>query len=297
VATDVPGVRRILDANRRAKEKGLAVAVGLQRHHEPNYVETIRRLHDGAIGEMILGRAYWNMGYLWVRERQPTWSEMEYQMRNWYYFNWLCGDHIVEQHIHNLDVINWLMRDYPISAQGQGGRQVRTGPDHGQIYDHHFVEFTYANGAKMLSQCRHIEGCWNSVSEFAHGTKGSADISGATLFDSHGKETWKFGSSGGNGHQQEQTDLIAALRRGEIPNEGEYGAMSTMTAILGRMATYSGRLITMSDAMQSILVEAPVDQFASMDDKPPVEPDEAGRYPIPIPGETEVLRLPEAAKA
>ncbi|HEY6562960.1 MAG TPA: Gfo/Idh/MocA family oxidoreductase, partial [Pirellulaceae bacterium] len=124
VATDVPGVRRILDANRRAKEKGLAVAVGLQRHHEPNYLETIQRLHDGAIGEMILGRAYWNMGYLWVRERQPTWTEMEYQMRNWYYFNWLCGDHIVEQHIHNLYVINWLMRDYPISAQGQGGRQV-----------------------------------------------------------------------------------------------------------------------------------------------------------------------------
>jgi predicted dehydrogenase len=296
VATDVPGVRRVLAANELAKQKGLAVAVGLQRHHEAGYLETMRRLHDGAIGEIILGRAYWNMGYLWVRERLPEWSEMEYQMRNWYYFNWLCGDHIVEQHIHNIDVINWLMRDYPISAQGQGGREVRKGLDHGQIFDHHFVEFTYANGAKMLSQCRHTEGCWNSVSEFAHGTGGTADISGFTLFDRSGKETWKHSTPGVNGWQQEQTDLIAALRRGETPNEGDYGAMSTMTAILGRMATYSGRLITMSDAMQSVLVEAPVDSLTSMKDAPPVVPDADGRYPIPVPGVTEVLRLPEGTK-
>jgi predicted dehydrogenase len=237
------------------------------------------------------------MGLLWVRERKPEMTEMEYQMRNWYYFNWLCGDHIVEQHIHNLDVINWVMNDYPISANGQGGREVRDGLDHGQIYDHHFVEFTYANGAKMLSQCRHMEGCWNSVSEFAHGSKGVANISGGQINMHDGTAGWSFEGPEVNGHQQEQTDLIASLRRGAIYNEGDFGAMSTMTAILGRMATYSGQLITMSDALQSTLVESPVDEFTSFTDKPPVLPDKDGRYPVPVPGKTVVLKLPESPTA
>jgi predicted dehydrogenase len=297
VAVDVPGVRRVLHANEHAKANNLMVAVGLQRHHEPNYHETIARLQEGAIGEILLTRAYWNSGGLWVRERKPEWTEMEYQMRNWYYFNWLCGDHIVEQHIHNMDVINWLMDDYPISANGQGGREVRTGLDYGQIFDHHFVEFTYANGAKMFSQCRHIDGCWNSVSEFAHGTKGSADISGARILSPTGSPIWSFKGNGGNGHQQEQTDMIASLRRGEIYNEGDNGAMSTMTAVLGRMATYSGQLITMSDALQSTLVESPVDTFHGFEDTPPVVPDKQGAYPIPVPGKTVVMILPSPPEA
>ncbi len=296
VAVDPAGVRRVLAANEQAKQKNLTVAVGLQRHHEPNYIETIKRIRDGAIGDIILARAYWNMGYLWVRGREPQWSEMEYQVRNWLYFNWLSGDHIVEQHIHNMDVINWLMGDYPATAQGVGGRQVRTGPDHGQIFDHHFVEFTYPNGTKMLSECRQIDGCWNEVSEFAHGTRGVADISGATLRNPSGSEIWSFGPGGGNGHQQEQTDLMAKLRKGEVYNEGDFGAMSTMTAILGRMATYSGRMVTMADALQSTLVESPVDQITSFSDTPPVVPDKDGRYPVPIPGVTEVIRLAQAAK-
>ena len=286
VAADAPGVRRVLAANAIAREKNLAVAVGLQRHHESAYRETISRLQDGAIGDINLTRVYWNGGGVWVRPRQKGQSELEYQMRNWYYFNWLCGDHIVEQHIHNLDVTNWLKDAYPIEAQGQGGREVRTGIDHGEIFDHHFVEFTYADGSKMFSQCRHIRNCWNSVSEHAHGSQGTANISGAKIFDADGKRVWAYGKGGRGGHQQEHHDLFAQLRRGELPNEGDYGAKSTMTAILGRMATYSGKNIRWDDAINSKIVLADVDSMLSMADTAPLQPANNGRYATPTPGKT-----------
>ncbi|MGN6543921.1 MAG: Gfo/Idh/MocA family protein, partial [Aureliella sp.] len=277
VATDAPGIRRFLAANKKAKEKGLAVAVGLQRHHEVAYKETMDKLKDGAIGDIIFCRCYWNQEGLWVRNRQEGQSELEYQMRNWYYFNWLCGDHIVEQHIHNIDVINWLMGGPPAKAQGMGGRQVRTGKEYGQIYDHHAVEFTYPNGVKMLSMCRHIPGCWNSVSEFAHGSKGWCDISGAKIYDRDNKLVWK--SEGNrNGHQEEHHDLFRSLRAGEKPAEGKYGAESTMTAIMGRMATYSGKELTWDQVLNSDLKLADFDSIKSLDDKAPLEPDEDGRY-------------------
>ncbi len=249
VAVDPAGVRRVLKANQEAKKLNLAVAVGLQRRHEPRYMETIKRLQDGAIGDVTVTRAYWNGDGVWVRPRRENQSEMEYQLRNWYYFNWLCGDHIVEQHIHNLDVINWLKNGYPVSAQGQGGRQVRTGKDNGEIYDHHIVEFTYADGSKLFSQCRHIPRTWSSVSEHAHGTQGSCNISDATLYDLQGNATWKCPNGNGvNGWQQEHLDLFANLRKGERPNEGDYGALSSMTSIFGRMATYSGQMLKWDDA-------------------------------------------------
>ncbi len=287
VAVDSKGVREVLAAGRKAKEKNLAVAVGLQRRHEDRYRETIKRLQDGAIGDIILTRVYWNGGGVWTRPRQGGQTEMEYQVNNWYYFNWLCGDHIVEQHIHNLDVSNWLMNGYPVKAQGQGGRQVRTGKEHGQIYDHHLIEFTYANGAKMYSHCRHIPGCWNNVSEFAHGTKGTSNISGASISPTGG-ETWNFGRGGGGGHQQEHFNLFADLRAGKVPNEAEYGALSTMTSIFGRMATYSGQELSWDQALNSN-VDAGVADFSSWDDTPPVTPAADGSYPIPMPGSTRVV--------
>jgi len=164
VATDAPGVRQVLATAEKAKQKQLNVVVGLQRHYQLIYKEWIDRIHDGAIGDIVLGRVYWNSEGVWVRARQPQWNEMEYQMHNWYYFNWLCGDHIVEQHIHNIDVGNWVKQSHPVRAQGQGGRLVRTGPDTGQIFDHHFVEFEYADGSRMLSQCRHMPGCMSARS-------------------------------------------------------------------------------------------------------------------------------------
>lgn len=289
VAVDAAGVRRVLAANELAKEKNLAVAVGLQRHHEHRYQETIKRLQDGLIGDINFTRAYWNSSGVWTRPRTSDQTEMAYQMRNWYYFNWLCGDHIVEQHIHNLDVINWLKDAYPVTAQGQGGRQVRTSNEHGEIYDHHMVEFTYKDGTKLLSQCRHISNCWDRVGEEAHGSNGSADIGGARIMDHEGNVIWKYGRGGGNGWQQEHHDLFALLRKGEIPNEGEYGALSTMTAIFGRMATYSGKMLKWDDALNSDLVISPVDDYTGFDDTPPTLPNEDGSYEIPTPGITQVI--------
>jgi len=293
VAVDAPGVRRVLAANEIAKKQGNAVAVGLQRRHEPRYKDFIKRIKDGAIGDVILGRAYWNGGGVWDprKTRDQVSGEMEYQLRNWYYYNWLCGDHIAEQHIHNLDVINWIKDAYPVSAQGQGGREVRTAKKYGQIFDHHFVEFTYADGSKMLSQCRHIRRCWGAISEHAHGTKGSADIDGrrGEILDANGTTLWKVGREGGGGHQVEHHNLFADLRAGKIPNEGDYGAKSTMTAILGRMCTYSGQMISWEEALKSDNLIAPTDKYTSFSDTPPVVPDAKGYYPVPVPGVTDVL--------
>ena len=286
VAVDAPGVRRVLAAAAVAKTKDLKVGVGLQRHHDPAYIETVRRVREGAIGNVLFYRCYWNSAGVWTRPREAGWSEMTYQMRNWYYFNWLCGDHIVEQHIHNLDVCNWLQGATPVSAQGQGGRAVRTGPDTGEIYDHHAVEFTYADGTKMLSQCRHIPGCFDSVSEHAHGTLGTADVSGARLVSQGGWE-WRHRGEPVDPYQREHDDLFAAIRANTPYSEAEYGATSTMTAIFGRMATYSGRVLSWDEALASNVSLAP-DRLA-WDALPRVLPDASGRYPSAVPGLTQVL--------
>jgi len=294
LAVDPAGVRRIINATEESKKRNLLVQIGLQRRHERRYMETIKRLKDGAIGDIVAARAYWNSGLLWVKPRKPEMTEMEYQMRNWYYFNWLCGDHIVEQHIHNLDVINWLMGTHPVKAQGQGGRLLRTGPEHGEIFDHHFVEFNYGDNelgkdVVLLSQCRHMQDCWNSVNEYAHGSKGSCDIGGAKIFDSKGNQTWAYGEGGADGHQQEHHDLFADLRKGILPNEGEYGAHSTMTSIFGRMATYSGQELTWDEAYNSEVTLGDIDSYTGFEDTPPVVPNDDGSYSIPAPGRVQVI--------
>ncbi len=189
LAVDGPGVRKVLAAAKEAKKKNLKVGVGLQRRHQAGYIETLKRLHDGAIGEIIAMRCYWNGNTPWVRARKEfeqkagrPLTEMEYQMRNWYYFVWLCGDHIVEQHIHNLDVINWVKNGHPVRCWGMGGRQCRQAIDNGEIFDHHAVEYEYADGSRLASQCRQIAGCWDAVSEAVVGTKGSCDVSGHQIY-------------------------------------------------------------------------------------------------------------------
>jgi len=286
VAVDAPGVRRVLAAAAEAKQKNLKVGVGLQRHHDARYIETIQRLQDGALGDINFMRCYWNSGGVWVIKRQPQMTEIEYQMRNWYYFNWLCGDHIVEQHIHNIDVCNWLKKGPPVRAQGQGGRQVRTGPDYGEIYDHHFVEFTYADGSKALSQCRHQQDTWSSVSEHAHGALGTCDVSGASITLKDGSR-WRSRAEGGDPYQVEHDDLFRAIRQDTPYNEAEYGAHSTMTAIFGRMATYSGRELTWDEALASDIVLGPAELSWTAD--APIHPDANGLYPIPMPGRTRAV--------
>ena len=288
VATDAPGIRRVLATAEEAKRKKLNVVVGLQRHYQTIYREWMQRLHDGMIGDVNLGRVYWNSAGVWVRERQPGQTEMEYQMRNWYYFNWLCGDHIVEQHIHNIDVGNWMFHGTPIRAQGQGGRLVRTGKDHGEIFDHHFVEFEYADGNRVLSQCRHIPDCMNRVSEAFHGTNGSAPRPGLILSRS-GHTLFEYDDEyDPNPYQVEHDELFAAIAAGEYKYaDAERGAQATMTAIFGRMATYSGQVVKWDEAINSDVSLMP-ERFA-WDAPPPVLPDEHGRYPIPTPGVTTVL--------
>jgi predicted dehydrogenase len=288
VAVDAAGVRRVLAANEEAKKKNLSVAIGLQRRHERKYMETVKAIQDGAIGDIVLARAYWNGRKPWFKTRQAGQTEMEYQMRNWYNFLWVCGDHIVEQHIHNLDVINWIKNGYPATAQGQGGCMLRE-KDFGEIYDHHFVEFTYGDGTVMLSQCRHQPETWQSVSEYVHGTKGYADVSGSKIYDPDGKIIHNFADRGGEGHQQEHHDLFADLRAGRVPQEGEWGALSTMTAIFGRMATYSGQMLKWDDCLNSKVVVSPVEQYTSFNDTPPTKPDADGWYALPVPGKTKVV--------
>ncbi|MEN1681880.1 MAG: Gfo/Idh/MocA family oxidoreductase [Planctomycetota bacterium] len=287
VATDAPGIRKVLATGQKAAEKGLAVQVGLQRHHEPKYQETIAKLHDGAIGDILLTKVYWNSGGLWVRNRRPDQTEMQYQVDNWFYFFWTCGGQLVEQHIHNIDISNWVKQATPVTAQGQGGREVRTSKATGQIFDHHMVEFTYPDGSTMLSCCRHIDGAWGQVGEYATGSKGTADIGRGKIFDRDGNLVWRYRGKNVQGHQQEQLNLIDALRAGERPDECEYGAMSTMTAIMGRMATTGGKMVKWEDALNSDLALGP--KQLAWDAEAPVQPDEDGRYPVPVPGKTVVI--------
>jgi len=286
VATDAPGIRKVLAAAEEAKKKNLCVGVGLQRRHQGPYLETVKRIHDGAIGDVLAMRVYWNGSKPWVRDREPGWTEMEYQMRNWYYFNWLCGDHIVEQHIHNLDVAAWVKGGYPIKANGMGGCEVRKGNKYGEIFDHHAVEFEYADGSRVFSQCRHIEGCWSSVSEYAHGTKGFADVSGHRI-TLNGKQAEGIKGAGGNPYQVEHDDLFAAIRAGKQYNEAEFGAKSTFMAILGRYATYSGKVVDWKEALEKGLDLQPKEY--SFQATPQVMPRPDGSYALAVPGTTKVL--------
>ena len=284
VASDAPGVRRVLAANVIAKKKNLMVGIGLQRRHEERYIENIKRLHDGAIGEINLMRVYWNGRGIWYRNRTPEQTEMAFQCNNWYHFIWASGDQICEQHIHNLDVGNWVMQGYPVMANGMGGGEMRMGGDRtkSQIFDHTFVEFTYANGHKMYSQARHLGGkAFGQVAEYAHGSKGTCKL--ASSINPFGGEPIRIGGKGG-GHQQEQTDLIEALAKGEIYNEGDYGAKATFTAILGREACYSGRLLKWDDLLNKGHDYCPgIDDWTLKTD-PPAMKGADGKYPVPRPG-------------
>ena len=287
VAVDAFGVRRVLNSAKLATQKKLNVVVGLQRRYQKNYLALMDRVRKNDIGKIISGQVYWNSPGVWVRKRRNGQSEMEYQMRNWYYFNWLCGDHILEQHIHNIDVANWILNEYPVSANGMGGREVRKGLDHGQIFDHHYVEFNYSSGAVISSQCRHQPGTNRNVSERFQGTNGSVSFKKNKIIDLNGNEIYSYKQKGDKSpYQIEHDKLFKSIRDGNIINDGEYGAKSTLTAIMGRMATYTGQEIKWNQIMESDqnLVPDNLDWSST----PPVIPNSEGKYPIPIPGVTDI---------
>ncbi len=285
VAVDGPGVRKVIEAAKAADAKNLKVVCGLQRRYQNSYLQTLEKIKEGALGDIVSSQVYWVGGGVWTRPRQEGMTEMEYQMRNWYYFNWICGDHIVEQHIHNLDVVNWFKGAHPVRAVGMGGRSQRIGKEHGEIYDHHFVEFEYEDGAIMNSQCRHWDGLWSRVSETLVGTKGTAQP--GLLKDRSGKIVWRFRGPDNDPYQTEHDVLIRCIREDQPVNDAHFTAESTLTAIMGRMASYSGQQVTWDMALNSSLDTMP--KVLAWDADPGPRPGPDGLYPCPVPGKTVVI--------
>jgi predicted dehydrogenase len=287
VAVDPIGVRSIIASSKLAEKKKLGIVAGTQRRHQAHYLEIMKRIHKGAIGEVVSGQCYWNMGALWIQRawenwfyrKSKDWSDMEWHCRNWLFLTWLSGDHIVEQHVHNLDVINWAIGSHPVKCSGMGGRQVRTAPEYGNIFDHFAIEYEYPNGARVMSMCRQTSGCSNNVSERVIGTKGSTYTDGANGYI-QGVNAFKYENESPNPYVQEHTDLIKSIRNGKPLNEGKRVAESTLTAIMGRMSAYTGRSLSWDWVMKT----------SKLDLSPPrYEMGELPVRPVAVPGETQLI--------
>jgi predicted dehydrogenase len=307
---DAAGYRSVMETNKMADQKNLKVAVGLQRRYEPHYTNWMEKLAGGAIGDISYSRVYWNSPQIWCKERKPEQTEVEWQMDNWYHFLWLCGDNICEQHVHNIDIGLWAHgkgdpMSHPVEANAQGGRQNMAGPmellkqappfsdkaewfkwytankdqlsRYGQAWDHFFVEFTFADGSRMFSQCRHVNNCWNSVDEHIHGTQGYGRA--GVLYDKAGKEIWKNTEKAVKGpYQWEHDVLVDAIRNDKPRNDGYYSAMATMSAVLGRTAAFSGHVIKWDDCVEKMKPIMPVEGVWDWNAPAPVMPDANGFY-------------------
>jgi len=290
MAVDAPGVRRILAAGEKAREKGLSFVSGFETRYSAGAREAVRRVHEGAIGDVTSLEMTYNTGPLWHRGHQPDWTEMQFQLRNWYYFTWLSGDHNVEQHVHLADFSAWIMRERPpVCAWGLGGRQVRTDPKYGDIFDHHAVVYEYSGGARLYAFCRQQGGCYNNVSKQVVGTKGRLvpGRGGWSSYVIEGPEPWQ--SEPEREHPELTTfrEMFAGMASGKPINDSLTMARSTMLAILGRMATHGGQRVTWEDAFNSDLSLAPASY--AWDADPPVLPGPDGKYPVPMPGVTKVV--------
>jgi len=277
VAVDPAGVRSVIASAAEAGRRSLAIVAGTQRRHDPAYVACIRRVHDGAIGQITNGEVYWNQGGLWTADREADWSDMEWQIRNWLYFTWLSGDHICEQHIHNIDVANWVVGEHPIRATGVGGRQWRTEAEFGHIFDHFAIDFEYPRDVHVTSMCRQIDGTTSRVAERFTGTRGTTD---ANTFI-RGVRAWRRPEGQQvNPYVQEHTDLVASIRAGRPLNEGRRVAESTLSAIMGREAAYTGQTLTWDEVLNADQVLAP----------PTVAFGSLTVPPVPMPGTTTLAR-------
>lgn len=273
VCVDPVGARSVMATGQKAKGMELSIVTGTQRRHQRDYVATWQQIAQGTIGEISGANAYWNGGKLWHRDPNAAWSEMEYMVRNWVNWTWLSGDHIVEQHVHNLDVINWFTGTHPVKAVGFGSRLRRVTGDQ---YDNFSIDYTFENGIHVHSMCRQINGCVNNVSERIQGTSGSTNCQN-TILDLAGNEVWKYeyplDKEGKQGtsvkvdpYVQEHIDLVTAIRTGAPINEAENTAVSTMCAIMGRISAYTGKETTYEEMMNSDLKLGPkVFEFGPVD--------------------------------
>ncbi|HVO12322.1 MAG TPA: Gfo/Idh/MocA family oxidoreductase [Vicinamibacteria bacterium] len=286
VAVDPQGVKSVIATSELAAQKRLAIVAGTQRRHQAHYLEIVKRVRGGDLGEVVAGQCYWNMGALWVERaaenwenrKAKGWSDMEWQIRNWLFTGWCSGDHIVEQHVHNLDVMNWALGSHPVKATGMGGRAARTEPQYGNIFDHFAVEFEYPNGVRVLSMCRQTAGAAENVSERVVGSRGfsytdSTDgyIKGAKAYEAKGSP---------NPYVEEHKDLLASIRAGRPLNEGRQVAESTLTAIMGRMSAYTGRALSWDWVLNA----------SKLDLSPAkLELGEAPTLEVPVPGKTALV--------
>jgi predicted dehydrogenase len=297
VGVDATGVRSVMASCELAKQKKLNVVSGLCWRYDTVIRETVKRIQDGAIGQILAVQTNRNLGFLWQRPRKPEWTEMEFQMRNWYYFTWLSGDHNVEQQIHGIDKCMWALKDEPpVQAWGTSGRQVRVESKWGDIYDHHAVVYEFASGARMYAFARQQPGCFNDYSEVLLGTKGRCDLQKGKI---EGETKWSFGATAGDlsgfsgrvrkgglrpMHQVEQDELFAAIRAGRTINNGHYMCQSTLVAILGRTVGYTGQQIAWDAMKQSKLNLSP--KRYAFDAEPPTLPGPDGKYAVATPGVT-----------
>jgi myo-inositol 2-dehydrogenase/D-chiro-inositol 1-dehydrogenase len=287
LAVDVPGYKKIIETGQLADAKNLNVVVGLQFRYQKSFQELLLKIWEGQIGRIVSIDVYFNVGAPVIHERQIGWTEMEYQLRNWRYFTWLWGGQLAGQTIHQIDVMNWLMNDYPVSARGLGGRQTFNGPNQGHTYDHHYAEFRYKNGTKMHVTGATMDHCWSRMGFDIQGTKGSASEKNI-IFDMDGNAVWRYRDENDpNAFEVEHQVFFESIMKGGHINNTEYGAKSTLTTIMGRMAIHSGKELELTDVLNSGKTITP-ERFA-WDAKMPVEPDDHGNYPVDIPGKTDVL--------
>jgi len=253
VAVDPPGAKHVLETGRMAEEKGLSLVTGTIYRRQDNFVRGVRKIHNGEIGDLLAGQAFYLTGPVWQRANEPGMSDMEWQCRNWYHFTWLSGDHIVEQFVHNLDTINWVMQAPPVKAEAVGGRQTRVDPSYGHIYDHFSVVYTYPNDVQVRAMCRQIERAAPNVSNRIEGTEGRADLNpGETVItDNDGNTVFEMEHGDPNPYVTEHTDLINSIQQASPINEAEQIAHSTLTGILGREAAYTGQTVTWDELMQA----------------------------------------------
>jgi predicted dehydrogenase len=284
-ALDAPGVRLVLEAGEAARQKGLSIVSGLAWRYHTGVQETMKRVLDGAIGRITTIEETCNTGSLRSRPRQPGWSELEYQLRDWYNFYWLAGDLPGLNLVHNLDKAAWAMREEPpLHAWGMAGRQTRVGPQYGDAWDHFAVVFEYAHGTKLYAYCRQQDGCLPSIADRFIGTKGTCDLLACRI---DGEHPWRYAGPNCNRFDLEHVALFRAIRSGEPVNNTLYMARSSLLAIMTTWAGYTGRLITWDQALNSPYTVAP--QRLALDAEPPTQPDAAGNYPLPTPGVTKLF--------
>ena len=271
VAVDPVGAKSIIETAGQARTKNLCVVTGTQRHHQKEYIETYRRIAEGAIGDIVAARCYWNQSQLWYEKQREGWSDMEWMIRDWVDWCWLSGDHIVEQHVHNVDVISWFTGAHPVKAVGVGGRAHRVTGDQ---FDYFSIDYTFENGMHLHSMCRQIDGCADNVSEYIVGTKGSSNCSD-TIYKPDGTIASQFEGEKGAPYLQEHIDLVTAIRTSSPINEARNTAESTLVAIMGRISSYTGRETTWQEMMDSELRLGPTEYAMG-----PVDIDAV----VPVPG-------------